>query len=81
MAEEVCGAANVKRDIPPVMGGEDFSFMLRKVPGAMLWLGNGPGEGNCLLHNPHYDFNNEAIPTGVSFLVRLTERFLESEAA
>ena len=81
VAEEVCGAANVKRDIPPVMGGEDFSFMLRKVPGAMLWLGNGPGEGNCLLHNPHYDFNNEAIPTGVSFLVRLTERFLESEAA
>ena len=81
VAEEVCGAANVKRDIPPVMGGEDFSFMLRKVPGAMLWLGNGPGEGNCLLHNPHYDFNNEAIPTGVSFLVRLTERFLETEAA
>ena len=81
VAEEICGAANVKRDIPPVMGGEDFSFMLRKVPGAMLWLGNGPGEGNCLLHNPHYDFNNEAIPTGVSFLVRLTERFLEAEAA
>lgn len=81
VAEEVCGPANVKRDIPPVMGGEDFSFMLRKVPGAMLWLGNGPGDGNCLLHNPHYDFNNEAIPTGVSFLVRLTERFLETEAA
>ena len=81
VAEEVCGAANVKRDIPPVMGGEDFSFMLRKVPGAMLWLGNGPGEGNCLLHNPHYDFNNDAIPTGVSFLARLTERFLETEAA
>ena len=81
VAEEVCGAANVKRDIPPVMDGEDFSFMLRKVPGAMLWLGNGPGEGNCLLHNPHYDFNNDAIPTGVSFLARLTERFLEKEAA
>jgi hippurate hydrolase len=81
VAAEVCGAGNVKRDIPPVMGGEDFSFMLQKVPGAMLWLGNGPGEGNCVLHNPNYDFNNEAIPTGVSFLARLTERFLEKEAA
>jgi amidohydrolase len=81
VAEEICGAGNIKRDIPPVMGGEDFSFMLQKVPGAMLWLGNGPGEGNCVLHNPHYDFNNDAIPTGVSFLVRLTERFLEKEAA
>ena len=81
VAEEVCGVGGVKRDIPPVMGGEDFSFMLQKVPGAMLWLGNGPGEGNCVLHNPHYDFNNDAIPTGVSFLARLTERFLNKEAA
>ncbi|MBM3547728.1 MAG: amidohydrolase [Alphaproteobacteria bacterium] len=81
VAEEVCGAGNVKRDIPPVMGGEDFSFMLQKVPGAILWLGNGPGEGNCVLHNPSYDFNNDAIPTGVSFLARLTERFLEEEVA
>jgi metal-dependent amidase/aminoacylase/carboxypeptidase family protein len=81
VAEEVCGIGNVKRDIPPVMGGEDFSFMLLKRPGAMLWLGNGPGEGNCVLHNPHYDFNNDAIPTGVSFFVRLAERFLAKDAA
>ncbi|MBL8689706.1 MAG: amidohydrolase, partial [Rhodospirillaceae bacterium] len=42
---------------------------------------NGPGEGNCVLHNPNYDFNNEAIPVGVSFLARLAERFLEKETA
>jgi len=42
----------------------------------MLWLGNGPGEGGCLLHNPHYDFNDEALPIGASFFARLAERFL-----
>ena len=58
------------------MGAEDFSFMLNARPGAMLWLGNGPGEGGCLLHNPNYDFNDEALPIGASFFARLAERFL-----
>jgi amidohydrolase len=76
VAAEICGPDKVSRTYPPTMGAEDFSFMLNQRPGAMLWLGNGPGEGGCLLHNPHYDFNDEALPIGVSFFARLAERFL-----
>jgi amidohydrolase len=76
VAAEICGPDQVLRDIAPSMGGEDFSFMLNRRPGAMLWLGNGPGEGDCFLHNPHYDFNDDALPIGASFLARLAERFL-----
>jgi amidohydrolase len=80
VATEICGPGQVLRNIAPSMGGEDFSFMLNKRPGAMLWLGNGPGEGDCFLHNAHYDFNDDALPVGVSFLARLAERFLEKSA-
>jgi amidohydrolase len=77
VAAEVCGADHVSRTVPPTLGGEDFSYMLQAVPGAMCWLGNGPGEGGCFLHNARYDFNDTALPYGVSFFVRLAERFLE----
>jgi hippurate hydrolase len=77
VAAEICGQDNVIRDVAPSMGGEDFSFMLNARRGAMLWLGNGPGEDGCLLHNARYDFNDEALPIGASFLARLAERFLE----
>lgn len=60
------------------MGAEDFSYMLNAVPGAMVWLGNGRSEEG--LHNPRYDFNDQAIPFGVSFFVRAAERFLSKEA-
>ncbi|MBV8121525.1 MAG: amidohydrolase [Alphaproteobacteria bacterium] len=80
VAAEICGPHNVLRNVAPSMGGEDFSFMLNKRPGAMLWLGNGPGEGDCFLHNARYDFNDAAIPIGASFLARLAERFLEKAA-
>jgi amidohydrolase len=80
VAAEICGPDQVLRNIAPSMGGEDFSFMLNKRPGAMLWLGNGPGEGDCFLHNARYDFNDEALPIGASFLARLAERFLEQAA-
>ena len=63
--------------LPPTLGGEDFSYMLQNVPGAMLWLDNGPGVGGCFLHNARYDFNDTALPYGVSFFIRLAERFLE----
>jgi hippurate hydrolase len=76
VAAEICGDDGVQRNYPPSMGSEDFSYFLEKRPGAMLWLGNGPGEGGCFLHNTKYDFNDSAIPTGVSFLARLAERYL-----
>jgi amidohydrolase len=76
VAAEICGADKVSRSYPPGMGAEDFSYMLNARPGAMLWLGNGPGEGGCLLHNPNYDFNDDALPIGASFFARLAERFL-----
>jgi hippurate hydrolase len=79
VAAEICGEQNVDRNVQPSMGGEDFSFMLNARPGAMLWLGNGSGEDGCFLHNPRYDFNDSALPVGISFFARLAERFLETE--
>ena len=58
------------------MGSEDFAFMLQAKPGCYIWLGNGPTEGNCLLHNPNYDFNDEALPYGAAYWVALTEQRL-----
>jgi hippurate hydrolase len=81
VAAEICGPDQVIRDVAPSMGAEDFSFMLNACPGAMLWLGNGPGEDGCFLHNARYDFNDAALPIGVSFLARLAERFLEKRRA
>jgi amidohydrolase len=79
VAAEICGDEQVERNVAPSLGGEDFSYMLLARPGAMLWLGNGPGEGGCHLHNARYDFNDSAIPVGVSFFARLAERFLAAE--
>jgi amidohydrolase len=76
VAAEVCGEAAVDREVAPSLGGEDFSFFLNARPGAMLWLGNGPGEDGRVLHSPDYDFNDAAIATGVSLLARLAERYL-----
>jgi amidohydrolase len=76
VAAEICGEEKIDRNVAPSMGGEDFSYMLQKVPGAMVWIGNGPGEAGCGLHNSRYDFNDEALPIGVSFFARLAERFL-----
>ena len=75
-AAAVAGAGNVHRDLPPTMGGEDFAFMLEQKPGCYLWLGNGPGEGGCMLHNARYDFNDEALPVGVAYWVSLVGELL-----
>ena len=73
---DVVGAANVLRDLAPTMGSEDFAFMLQAKPGCYVWIGNGPGEGGCTLHNPAYDFNDEILPIGASYWARLVERSL-----
>jgi hippurate hydrolase len=58
------------------MGSEDFAFLLREKPGCYIWLGNGPTDGGCLLHNPHYDFNDDILTVGASYWARLVESAL-----
>ncbi len=72
-AAEVVGADQVLRDPTPSMGAEDFAFMLQARPGCYVWLGNGPGEGGCMLHNPRYDFNDEILTIGASYWATLVE--------
>lgn len=76
VGSEVMGEANVRGDLRPSMGAEDFAYLLRERPGCYVWLGNGPGEGGCLLHSPHYDFNDEIIPLGIKYWLKLVEKAL-----
>jgi hippurate hydrolase len=71
VAREVAGADKVETDTAPMMGGEDFAFMLQKRPGALVFIGNG--EHSASLHHPAYDFSDQIIPAGVSYWVRLIE--------
>jgi len=77
---ELVGRERVHTDLPPTMGAEDFAYMLQARPGAYAWIGNGPGEGGCMLHNPRYDFNDDILPLGASYWVRLAESFLGAGA-
>jgi hippurate hydrolase len=73
VGERVFGKGNVITDHAPVMGGEDFSYMLLERPGAYVFLGQGGGPNSCFLHNPGYDFNDEVIPLGAGYLAALVE--------
>ena len=77
-AAAVAAAAvtEVRRDLLPAMTGEDFSWFLKEVPGAFVWIGNGPGEGGCELHNPAYDFNDTILPVASGFLAEVAKRAL-----
>ncbi|MCW8917077.1 MAG: M20 family metallopeptidase [Magnetovibrio sp.] len=75
-AADVVGHHNVDHHPVPTMGAEDFAYMLHARPGCYVWMGNGPGEGGCMLHNPKYDFNDEALAIGVSYWVKLVENIL-----
>jgi amidohydrolase len=70
VAREVAGKDKVNTECAPLMGAEDFAFMLQERPGAFIYIGNG---NSAQLHNPAYDFNDEAIPAGTSYWVRLAE--------
>jgi amidohydrolase len=72
-AASLVGEAAVDRAKPPGMGSEDFSFMMEKVPGAYIQVGNGD---SAQLHNPAYNFNDEATPFGAGLLATLVERKL-----
>ena len=82
--EAIVGSNGVLKKIEPTMGSEDFAFMLQEKPGCYVFIGNGDGThrtaghglGPCNLHNPSYDFNDELLPIGASYWVRLAEQFL-----
>ena len=82
--QSVVGKAHVMTNVEPTMGSEDFAYMLQEKAGCYVFIGNGDGEhrslghglGPCNLHNPSYDFNDDLLPIGASYWVRLAEEFL-----
>jgi hippurate hydrolase len=85
--KELVGEHHVNPRVDPTMGAEDFAFMLQEKPGCYVFIGNGDGDhrsqghglGPCQLHNPCYDFNDQLLPIGSTYWVRLVERYLESK--
>lgn len=73
IAKQIVGETKVDTQTPPMMAGEDFSYMLEKCPGSYIFLGNGDSAG---LHHPAYDFNDDAIPYGISYFVQVVETAL-----
>ena len=79
-ATAIVGSENVTLQPDPSMGSEDFAFMLQKRPGCYLFAGNGPSTGERLLHNPHYDFNDDLLPVGAAYWSKLVEQVLPATA-
>ncbi len=75
-AIDIVGADMVDTNTTPLLGSEDFGYMLQAKPGSYIFIGNGPGSGGCILHNPHYDFNDDVLVTGARYWARLVEREL-----
>ena len=81
VARAVAGDDKVDSQCLPTMGAEDFAFMLQEKPGCYIFMGNGgdeQGASACVLHNPHYDFNDEAIEWGVQYWCQLVETLLKT---
>ena len=79
VALDLVGAERVVLNGPPLTGSEDFAFMLEKIPGSYLLIGNGDGDsaGACMVHNPGYDFNDDNIATGSDYWIHLTKEFFK----
>ncbi|HET7831368.1 MAG TPA: M20 aminoacylase family protein [Gallionella sp.] len=81
-ARLVVGDGNVRSDLPPAMGAEDFAYMLEARPGAYIWVGQAAepgGRGACSLHSPNYDFNDDVLPIGASLFATLVEMSRQPE--
>jgi len=80
VALDLVGADRVILNGPPLTGSEDFAFMLEKVPGSYLLIGNGDGDsaGACMVHNPGYDFNDDNIATGSDYWIHLVKTYLKT---
>ena len=76
VASDIVGSDRVNLNPKPAMGSEDFAFMLMEKPGSYIWIGNGDGEGSCMVHNPGYDFNDEILSLGATYWVRMVEKIL-----
>lgn len=75
--KDTFGHEHVDTNPAPLMAAEDFAFMLQSLPGCYIWAGNGSeGPHACMVHNPHYDFNDELIPLGALYWVKLVETLL-----
>jgi len=79
IALELVGPERVTLQGPPLTGSEDFAFMLERVPGSYLFIGNGDAPGTCMVHHPGYDFADDNIAVGGAYWVKLAERFLSAE--
>ena len=77
VAQEIVGEERVNLSPKPGMGSEDFAYMLQEKPGSYIWIGNGDGEGSCMIHNPGYDFNDEILPIGATYWVKMAEEILK----
>jgi hippurate hydrolase len=75
-AGAAAAVAPLRRDLPAAMTGEDFSEFLKQVPGAFVWIGNGPTDGGRELHHPNYDFDDRVLPTASGFLAETAKRAL-----
>ena len=76
VASQIVGEKNVNSNMTPIMGSEDFSFMLNKIPGAFIFIGQGDKEHNKPCHHSSYDFNDEILSTGTSYWIKLVQSIL-----